>query len=235
MNSEQTPDQNSVAATSGQQFLDEVEVRVLGCLAEKEAATPDNYPLSLNALVNACNQLTSRDPVMSLSESEVLDALDRLAGKKLVGITHQAGARVAKYEHRMRIKWMLEQNRLAVLAILMLRGWQTAGEIRNRVGRLHEFATVAEVEKCLDYLMDKYPPLVARLPLTPGTKEPRYAQLLTCDEESLPIEESSSSKQAGGGTAQQNRMTQLENEVVELKTQVQELRAQFELFKKQFE
>lgn len=239
MNSEQTPEQtpehSTVATSSGQTFLDEVEVRVLGCLAEKEAATPDNYPLSLNALVNACNQLTSRDPVMALSESAVLDALDRLAGKKLVGITHQAGARVAKYEHRMRIKWMLEQNRLAVLAILMLRGWQTAGEIRNRVGRLHEFATVAEVEKCLDYLMDKYPPLVARLPLTPGTKEPRYAQLLSCDEASLAIEETTAARPAGGGAAQQNRVAQLETEVAELKAQVQELAAQFEQFKKQFE
>ncbi|BBB70059.1 UPF0502 protein [Undibacterium sp. YM2] len=220
--------------TQDEAFLDATEVRVLGVLAEKEAATPDNYPLSLNTLVNACNQLTSRDPVMSVTESEALEAIDRLAAKKLVNAIHQAGARVAKYEHRMRIKWMLDQPKVAVLTILMLRGFQTAGEIRARVGRLHEFASVADVEKCLDYLMDKYPPLVARLNLTPGTKEPRYAHLLSCDEEGLDQAEASSFS-SGGGASKNDRVSQLETEVAQLKQQVSDLSAQFAEFKKQFE
>src|ERR1700752_3813698 len=144
--------------------LDPFEIRVLAVLAEKEALTPDNYPMSLNALTNGCNQLSSRDPVMSLSEETVYDVLQRLMQRKLVNGVTQAGARVAKYEHRMRAKWSLEQDKLAVLDILMLRGLQTAGEIRSRSGRVHEFKSVAEVEGALQFLMDKYPPLVARLP-----------------------------------------------------------------------
>src|SRR5690606_32234841 len=153
---------------SSDDILDPVEIRVLGVLTEKEALTPDNYPLSLNALTNGCNQLTSREPVMSLDEETVRQTLQQLMQKRLVAEVSQSGARVAKYEHRMRIKWLLEQDKLAVLVVLMLRGPQTAGEIRNRIGRLHEFASVDEVEQGLQFLMDKYPPLVARLPRAPG-------------------------------------------------------------------
>jgi hypothetical protein len=223
------------SSTSSQEFLDEIEVRVLGSLAEKEATTPDNYPLSLNALVNACNQLTSRDPVMVLSESQVSEAIDRLAIRKLVSINHQAGARVAKYEHRMRLKWMLEQDKLAVLAVLMLRGWQTAGEIRSRAGRLHEFANVAEAEKSLDFLMNKYPPLVTRLALAPGTKEPRYAHLLCCDEAAIEQLQASTPSSAAPSTMHKDRLANLEEEVVQLRSTVADLSAQFAEFKKQFE
>jgi hypothetical protein len=124
--------------------LDANEIRVLAVLAEKEALTPDNYPMSLNAIMNGCNQLSSRDPVMQLSEDVVHDTLQRLMQRKLAGSMSQAGARVIKYEHRMRIKWSLEQDKVAVLTVLMLRGLQTAGEIRARSGRLHEFKSVAE-------------------------------------------------------------------------------------------
>ncbi len=216
-------------------FLDEIEVRVLASLAEKEAATPDNYPLSLNALLNACNQLTSRDPVMSLSESQVSDAIDRLAARKLVGVTHQAGARVAKYEHRMRLKWMLEQDKLAALTTLMLRGWQTAGEIRSRAGRLHEFSSVAELEKALDFLMNKYPPLVAKLALAPGTKEPRYAHLLCCDEAALEQLQATAPINSAPPSMHKDRIANLEEEVAQLRTTVADLSAQFAEFKKQFE
>lgn len=225
---------SSESIPSNNDFLDEIEVRVLGSLAEKEAATPDNYPLSLNALLNACNQLTSRDPVMALSESQVSEAIDRLASRKLVGITHQAGARVAKYEHRMRLKWMLEQDKLAVLAILMLRGWQTAGEIRSRAGRLHEFSSVTDVEKSLDFLMNKYPPLVARLALAPGTKEPRYAHLLSCDEAAIE-QLQATTPHATPTLMHKDRLAQLEEEVTQLRSTVAELSAQFAEFKKQFE
>src|SRR5450830_911114 len=162
--------------------LDPFEVRVLAVLAEKEALTPDNYPLSLNTSTNGCNQLSSRDPVMQLSEETVAEVLQRLMQRKFVNGITQAGARVVKYEHRMRVKWTLEQDKVAVLTTLMLRGLQTAGEIRSRTGRLHDFKSVAEVEGVLQFLIDKYPPLVAKLALAPGTKEPRYGQLLTGEE-----------------------------------------------------
>ncbi len=215
-------------------ILDPFEVRVLAVLAEKEALTPDNYPLSLNALTNGCNQLSSRDPVMSISEETVQDILARLVQKKLVSEVRQAGARVAKYEHRMRMKWSLEQDKLAVLTILMLRGIQTPGEIRSRSGRLHDFPSVADVETCLQFLIDKFPPLVARLARAPGTKESRYAHLLSGDE-ILEQQEVAASFSGGVEMPRQDRVTQLEAEVARLRSEVDRLAEQFESFKKQFD
>jgi uncharacterized protein YceH (UPF0502 family) len=222
---------SSQADTPANEFLlDPAEVRVLGVLAEKEALTPDNYPLSLNALTNGCNQLTSREPVMSLSEEEVRQALQQLMQKKLVAEVSQSGARVIKYEHRMRIKWLLEQDKLAILTVLMLRGTQTAGEIRNRIGRMHEFAGVADVETGLQFLVDKFPPLVARLARTPGTKEARYAHLLS-GESAVESSSSQSSPERPVSTAGKS----LEQEVAELRAQVEWLTQQFEAFKRQFD
>jgi uncharacterized protein YceH (UPF0502 family) len=219
----------------GAEVLDPFEIRVLAVLAEKEALTPDNYPMSLNALVNGCNQLSSRDPVMALSEETVADVLQRLMQRKYVNGITQAGARVTKYEHRMRIKWSLEQDKLAVLTVLMLRGLQTAGEIRTRTGRLHDFKSVGDVELALQFLIDKYPPLVSRLALAPGTKEPRYGQLLG-GEDALAREETAASlggSVSGGG--QGSRIGALEQEVQQLRQQVEDLTAQFAEFRKQFE
>jgi uncharacterized protein YceH (UPF0502 family) len=213
-------------------LLDAFEIRVLAVLAEKEALTPDNYPMSLNAITNGCNQLSSRDPVMQISDETVQDVLQRLMQRKFVNGITQAGARVTKYEHRMRIKWSLEQDKLAILSVLMLRGLQTAGEIRTRTGRLHEFKSVADVELGLQFLIDKYPPLVARLPLAPGTKEPRYGHLLA-GEEALAREESSFGSVAVPG--QGSRIGQLEQEVLSLRREVEELKQQFITFKHQFE
>ncbi|MYN18102.1 DUF480 domain-containing protein [Rugamonas sp. FT107W] len=223
------------SSPDGVEVLDPFEIRVLAVLAEKEALTPDNYPLSLNALVNGCNQLSSRDPVMALSEETVADVLQRLMQRKYVNGITQAGARVTKYEHRMRIKWSLEQDKLAVLTILMLRGLQTAGEIRTRTGRLHEFKSVADVEQALQFLIDKYPPLVSKLALAPGTKEPRYGQLLG-GEDALAREETAAS--LGGSVSaagQGGRVAALEHEVQQLRQQVEDLTAQFAEFRKQFE
>ena len=216
-------------------LLDAGEIRVLAVLAEKEALTPDSYPMSLNALTNGCNQLTSRDPVMSVSETEVQAILQRLMEGKFVTEVHQAGARVSKYQHRLRVKWSLEQDKLAVLTILMLRGIQTAGEIRTRSGRLHEFSSIADVEAGLQFLMDKYPPLVARLPRTPGTKESRCAALLSG--EVFPESNEVVASSVGGSVHlnRQDRITQLEDEVSSLRQQVAELTEQFQQFKKQFE
>jgi uncharacterized protein YceH (UPF0502 family) len=222
--------------SSNEQFLlDAGEIRVLAVLAEKEALTPDSYPMSLNALTNGCNQLTSRDPVMSLSESDVQAILQRLMEEKFVTEVHQAGARVSKYQHRLRVKWSLEQDKLAVLTILMLRGIQTAGEIRTRSGRLHDFSAIADVEMGLQFLMDKYPPLVARLPRTPGTKEARYAALLSGEVFPESHEAALSSASGAAHVSRQDRITQLEEEVSSLRQEVAGLTEQFQQFKKQFE
>lgn len=213
--------------------LDPNEIRVLAVLAEKEALTPDNYPMSLNAVMNGCNQLSSRDPVMQLSEDVVHDTLQRLMQRKLVGGIAQAGARVMKYEHRMRIKWSLEQDKLAVLTVLMLRGLQTAGEIRTRSGRLHEFKSVAEAENALQFLIDKYPPLVARLERAPGTKEPRYGHLLGGEIDVARADAAGSP--AASGAASGGRIGQLEQEVAALRSEIDELKAQFAAFRQQFE
>jgi uncharacterized protein YceH (UPF0502 family) len=212
-------------------ILDPNEIRVLGVLAEKEALTPDNYPMSLNAVMNGCNQLSSRDPVLQLPEDVVHDTLQRLMQRKLVSGISQAGARVVKFEHRMRIKWSLEQDKVAILAVLMLRGPQTAGEIRPRSGRLHEFRSVAEVEAGLQFLIDKYPPLVARLERGPGAKEARYGQLLGGEVELARAEAGA----GAGGASSGGRVGMLEQEVAALRAEVDELKAQFAAFRQQFE
>ncbi len=214
-------------------LLDPFELRVLAVLAEKETLTPDVYPLSLNALTNGCNQLSSRDPVMSIAEATVQDALDRLQRRKLVAEVSQAGARVRKFEHRMRMKWSLEQDKTSVLTMLMLRGAQTAGEIRSRCGRLHDFASVAEVETCLQFLLDKFPPLVARLARAPGTKEARYMHLFS-GAEAIERHELMAGAEAPA-SAGDARVDQLENEVARLKDAVAALSQQFEQFRKQLE
>jgi uncharacterized protein YceH (UPF0502 family) len=212
--------------------LDPLEIRVLGVLAEKEALTPDNYPLTLNAVMNGCNQLSSRDPVMGLAEDVVHDTLQRLMQRKLVNGISQAGARTVKFEHRMRIKWSLEQDKVAVLTVLMLRGLQTAGEIRTRSGRLFDFKSVADVEAALQFLIDKYPPLVARLERAPGTKEPRYGHLLGGE---IAVEAAAAAGVAGVAAASGCRVGQLEGEVAALRAELEELKAQFAEFRRQFD
>ena len=225
----------TIETPDGAAVLDPFEIRVLAVLAEKEALTPDNYPMTLNAITNGCNQLSSRDPVMQLSDETVQEVLQSLMQRKYVNGISQAGARAAKYEHRMRIKWSLEQDKLAVLTVLMLRGLQTAGEIRTRSGRLHDFKSVSDVETCLQFLIDKYPPIVARLALAPGTKEPRYGQLLG-GEEALAREETAASMGGSVSVAGQGgRVAALEQEVQQLRQQVEDLSAQFAEFRQQFE
>jgi uncharacterized protein YceH (UPF0502 family) len=215
--------------------LDPFEIRVLAVLAEKEALTPDNYPLTLNALMNGCNQLSSRDPVMQLPEDVVHDILQRLMQRKLVNGITQAGARVVKYEHRMRIKWSLEQDKVAILAVLMLRGLQTAGEIRSRSGRLHDFKSVSEVESGLQFLIDKYPPLVARLERAPGTKEARYGQLVGGAINLARDDSAFGAASAPAAPSSSGRVAQLEQEVAALRAEVDEIKAQFAAFRQQFE
>ena len=160
-------------------LLSEAEVRVLGSLAEKQVTTPDYYPLTMNALVHACNQISNRDPVVQYEERQVAEAVDSLRLKNLVYIFYGADSRVPKYKHMMREVYSLSPQELAVMCVLMLRGPQTVGEIRGRTGRLYEFADLAEVEATLDGLARRDEgPLVVRLPRQPGRKDSRYAHTL---------------------------------------------------------
>lgn len=159
--------------------LSPVQVRALGALVEKQALTPDTYPMTLNALLAACNQLTSREPVLQLSEEALLEALESLRAQKLVGERTPAGSRVFKYEHRLNYEWNIEGARLAALAMLMLRGPQTAAEIRTRSGRIFAFDSSEAVEIALLALADKHPPMVQKLARLPGARESRWAHLLS--------------------------------------------------------
>ncbi|MBV8048927.1 MAG: YceH family protein [Paludibacterium sp.] len=194
--------------------LNPVEVRVLGALIEKQALTPDTYPLTLNALTAACNQLTSREPVMQLTDSDILATLDSLAAQKLIAERTPAGSRVAKYEHRLNYEWHLDGARLAALAILMLRGAQTAAEIRARSGRLHAFSSGEEVETALSALADKYPPMVVKLARQPGAREARWAHLLSGEPQQI-VEEC---REIDIGLA--GRVAALEAQVEALKTRL---------------
>jgi uncharacterized protein YceH (UPF0502 family) len=157
--------------------LTDVEVRILGALIEKESATPDNYPLSLNALTAACNQLSNREPVMQLTEDEVKYAVNSLRQQSLVRAIQPSDSRVMKFQHLATDKWNLEPEPRAVLCVLMLRGPQTVGEVKGRTGRLASFASLADVDRAMSDLMSKQ--LAVQLPRRPGQKEVRYAHLLS--------------------------------------------------------
>ena len=162
-------------------LLSDLEVRVLGALIEKEITTPDYYPLSLNALANACNQKSNRHPVMALDEGAVREALDSLSQKWLAGPTSTAESRVTKFGHRAQEVFNFDRRQTAVLCELMLRGPQTLGELRAHAERMYRFDDLETLEATLLKLSERQPPLVKKLPRLPGTKEPRYAQLLAGD------------------------------------------------------
>ena len=224
------------AADAGQEpgfDLDPAEIRVLGVLIEKSFITPDAYPLSINAITTGCNQLTAREPVMSLSEAEVQAAIDSLIARRLVSKRDQQSARVPKYEHLVRLRHSLPPAEQAVLAILLLRGAQTAGELRQRCERLHRFDDVAAVEAVLEHLAEKYPPLVTALPRAPGTKETRHAHLLGGEAAVQEMAENQSAAAAGSGG--RGRIGELEDEVHRLREDLDALRSEFAAFRKQFD
>jgi len=218
-------------------ILNDVEVRVLGSLVEKKITTPEYYPLTLNALTNACNQKSSRDPVVAFDEKTVVRALDGLREKKLAWVVTGADHRVPKYGHLFPEAFDLTPPEAAVLCVMMLRGPQTPGEVRGRTGPLYNFEGLSEVEATLQGLMEKEPrPLVARLPRQPGFKESRYAHLLSGQVE---IEEREVAPRPEPATAEvraeNERIAQLEAEVEQLRQAMTELRQQFLDFRKQFE
>jgi hypothetical protein len=218
-------------------LLNDVEVRVLGSLIEKQLTTPEYYPLTLNALTHACNQISNRDPVVSYDERTIVSALEGLREKNLAYIFYGSESRVPKYKHVVPEVLHLKPPQVAVMCVLMLRGPQTVGEIRGRTTRLYEFKELSEVETTLEELSThESQPLVARQPRQPGRKESRYAHLLSgpveveAQEASLRPEPARREVQAGN-----ERISQLEAEVETLRREIEELRQQFDDFRKQFE
>jgi uncharacterized protein len=209
--------------------LSATEARVIGCLIEKEITTPDQYPLSLNALTNACNQKTNRDPVLELSESVVQQAVDSLMKKYLVSDKSAGyGGRVTKYKHRFcntefgSLKFSAQE--LGVICVMLLRGPQTPGELRSRTNRLCEFADAEQVEATLKHLMSREDgPFIARLARAPGARESRYAHLFSGSVESAPEPAADEAQPPGAPT--------LSERVSTLEQQVQQLRALFEALK----
>jgi len=214
--------------------LNEVECRVLGSLLEKEVTTPEYYPLSLNALVNACNQKSNRDPVMNLDEAAVSEALHSLEEQLLVRSVSPADSRVTKYEHRLQEVYNFYRHETAILCLLLLRGPQTPGELRSRAERMHSFEDLGAVQSSLQHLMKREPPLVKPLPRQPGTKETRYAHLLSGDV--MQVEpDPGAHVHAAEGSGDGDRVRKLEEEIATLKNEIADLKQQFALFRKQFE
>jgi uncharacterized protein len=215
-------------------ILNEAEARVLGALVEKQATTPDYYPLSLNALVNACNQKSNRQPVMALDEDAVRAALDGLSKKGLAGTASGADSRVTKFEHRLQEAFNFSRPETAVLCLLLLRGPQTPGELRGRAERLHRFDDLDAVHSALQHLMDRQPPLVKVLPRQPGTKEARYAHLLSGDVEAWEPEPGLQAAPTFT-SPDSERIVRLEAQVAALKLEIAALKQQLADFRKQFE
>jgi uncharacterized protein YceH (UPF0502 family) len=215
--------------------LPPIEARILGCLLEKERTTPENYPLSLNGLVTACNQTTNRDPVTAYDEKAVEAGIGGLREKKLVTVVFGAGSRVQKYRHNLLDHFELDRRDVAVMAVLLLRGPQTAGELRSRTERLFHFATIEELEGCLEGLTRGDSPLIKLLPQQPGQKERRYVQLFSPEPEGGWQAASYEVPPAPRAAREDPRMEALEAEVAALREEVAELKGRFLEFKNQFE
>lgn len=212
--------------------LNPAEARVLGSLVEKDITTPDYYPLSLNALINACNQKNNREPVTNFDEETVRLALRNLSDKHLAGLARGADGRVTKYEHHLQEVFNFTRPETAILCVLLLRGPQTPGELRGRTERMHRFEHLDEVLSGLQQLMRREPPLAKALGRRPGTKEIRYAHLLSGDVEAWEPAETASS---GSFSDDNERVAHLEEQVAALRGEVAELKQQMAEFRKQFE
>lgn len=224
-------------------ILTPTETRVLGALIEKDITTPDYYPLSLNALVNACNQKNNRDPVMTLDESTVRDALASLQEQRLAGPASGADSRVTKFEHRLQEVFNFDRREIAIVCVLLLRGPQTPGELRGRTDRMYHFEALDDVVSTLDRLAQREPPLARILPRQPGTKESRYTHLFSG--EPVIVEGSSDdarenvvrtpSPAHASTNSLPDRLASLEEEVARLRTELSEVQQQLATFRKQFE
>src|SRR6516164_11247019 len=215
-------------------ILTEIEARVLGSLIEKDITTPDYYPLSLNALVNACNQKNNRDPVMTLDENAVRNALTTLQEKRMAGPASGADSRVTKYEHRLQEVFNFDRREIAIICVLLLRGAQTPGELRGRTDRMYHFDALDDVVSTLDRLAHREPPLVAMLARQPGTKESRYAHLFSGEPPSIDMSRTAAPAASGSASAAE-RIEALESQVAALRTELTEVQQQLATFRKQFE
>lgn len=215
------------------EHLTDLEVRVLGSLIEKQLTTPEYYPLTLNALIAACNQKTNRDPVVNYDETTILAAIDSLRDRNLVYLFYGSSSRTVKYKHMLPSVFDISPPEVAVFAVLMLRGPQTLGELRERTGRMHEFSGIGEVQEALDSLTRRDEPLVAKLERQPGQKEARFAHLLSGEIRA----ESPAAPQERTAPASNSheRVKSLAQEVEVLRRELTEFRAAFDEFRKQFE
>ena len=221
-------------------ILTELETRVLGSLIEKDITTPDYYPLSLNALVNACNQRNNRDPVMTLDESAVRDALASLQEKRMAGPASGADSRVAKFEHRLQEVFNFDRREIAIVCVLLLRGPQTPGELRSRTDRMYHFEALEDIVSTLDRLAQREPPLARILPRQPGTKESRYTHLFSGEPPTADLAETTNVGRtllsaSAGASSTADRLSTLEEEVARLRQELNEVQQQLAAFRKQFE
>ncbi|HTA79190.1 MAG TPA: YceH family protein [Terracidiphilus sp.] len=207
--------------------LNAAQARVLGALMEKETTTPDYYPLSLNALANACNQRSNREPVMDLTEDEVRDALAGLQQHRLAGPARGADSRVTKYEHWLGEAFNFSRAETALLCVLLLRGPQTPGELRGRTERIHKFVEIGDVLGGLQRLMERTPALVAVLARQPGTKESRYAHLLSGEVSAAPVAAAAQASTEGRSVLEE-RIVELESNMAALRNELAALREKFE-------
>src|SRR5579859_1350534 len=214
--------------------LNDVEARVLGALMEKEITTPDYYPLSLHALINACNQKSNRDPAMSLDEDAVRGALRGLHDNSLARSVSAADSRVTKFEHRLQEAFNFDRREAAIFCELLLRGPQTPGELRSRAERMHHFDDLGEVQSALQQLVSRDPALVKVLPRQAGTKESRYAHLLSGDVVPQVVSPPGRPPERAQGP-EQDRIARLESELAGLRADVSDLKQQLAIFRKQFE
>jgi uncharacterized protein len=226
-----------------QMILSAIETRVLGSLIEKDITTPDYYPLSLNALVNACNQKNNREPVMTLDESAVSEALSSLQEQRFAGPASGADSRVTKFEHRLQEVFNFDRREIAIICVLLLRGPQTPGELRGRTDRMYHFDALEDVVSTLDRLAQRQPSLTRILPRQPGTKESRYTHLFSGEpaEAAEPNMKQVFSSTNGGPTlhpassSSADRISALEREVAALRSELSEVQQQLATFRKQFE
>jgi len=225
-------------------ILTSIEARVLGALIEKDITTPDYYPLSLNALVNACNQKNNRDPLMTLDEPAVRDALASLQEKRMAGPASGADSRVTKFEHRLQEVFNFDRREIAIVCVLLLRGPQTPGELRGRTDRMYHFEALEDVVSTLDRLAQRTPPLARILPRQPGTKESRYTHLFSGEPPEADVAQESVARESAGrapspasagASSAADRITKLEEDVSRLREELSEVHQQLAAFRKQFE
>ena len=216
------------------EILNETEARIVGALVEKQLTTPEYYPLTLNALVNACNQKNNREPVVSYTDSLVTNALEILRDRNIVYVFYGSTSRVPKYKHMLPTIYDLEPPEVAVICVMLLRGPQTLGELRTRTERLYQFQTLGEIQETLDGLARRDDPLVIKLPIQPGQKEARFGHLISgaIDVEAFAAAQAAPARRGG---VDAERIEKLEEEITTLRGEVDTLKETFEEFRKQFE